>query len=162
MNVTYNCPHCQATNRSEVAPETESLVCAGCQSEIRPPADAWEANHLQRCLVCPSTDLFVRKAFPQRLGVAIVVLGFAASCVAWYDYRTELTFAILFATALIDVVLYVLVGNLLMCYRCQAQYRGVDGIERHGGFELETHERHRQQLLRLAEFDQHGKHVSQR
>lgn len=153
MNVTYACPDCQAINRLEVTPETERLACPNCQSEIKTPADGWAGRDLQRCLVCPSTDLFVRKAFPQRLGVAIVVLGFVLSCIAWYDYRTELTFGILFATALIDVVLYVFVGNLLMCYRCQAQYRGVEGLERHSGFELETHERHRQQLARIAELE---------
>ncbi|MBL9123472.1 MAG: hypothetical protein JNG90_07550 [Planctomycetaceae bacterium] len=161
MNVTYACSQCQALNRDEVGPTSERLVCSGCGAEIKPPSDAWEGQHLTRCLVCPSTDLFVRKAFPQRLGVAIVILGFVASCIAWYDYRTELTFGILFATALIDVVLYVLVGNLLMCYRCQAQYRGVEGLERHGGFELETHERHRQQLARLAEVDKRQRSLSQ-
>jgi hypothetical protein len=40
---------------------------------------------------------------------------------------------------------------VLNCYRCQAQYRDVPGLENHGGFDLETHERHRQQVARLAE-----------
>jgi hypothetical protein len=153
MNITYACPRCDAVNRAGIEPETERLTCTSCGAEIKPPADAWEGRHLRRCLVCPSTDLFVRKAFPQRLGVAIVVAGFVASCIAWNYYYVELTFGILFATALIDVVLYVLVGNLLMCYRCQAQYRGIEGLEHHGGFELETHERHRQQTARLAELE---------
>lgn len=161
MNVTYACPSCQALQRTAVDPHTEQLTCSGCGAQIRPPADAWEGQHLRRCLVCPSTDLFVRKAFPQRLGVTIVVAGFAASCVAWNFYYVYLTFGILFATALIDVVLYLVVGNLLMCYRCQAQYRGVEGLERHGGFELETHERHRQQLARIAELDQQRQRISQ-
>ena len=60
------------------------------------------------------------------------------------------TFGILFATALIDVVLYLTVGNLLQCYRCQAQYRGVPGLENHEPFDLETHEKHRQQRLGLG------------
>lgn len=154
MNITYLCPRCEAANHSEVGPETQRLKCANCGGEIVPPADSWDGRRLRRCLVCPSTDLFVRKAFPQRLGVAIVVLGFVASCIAWNYYRIELTFGILFATALVDVVLYVLVGNLLMCYRCQAQYRGIEGLEQHGGFQLEKHEQHRQQAARLAELGQ--------
>jgi len=40
---------------------------------------------------------------------------------------------------------------LVQCYRCQAQYRGVPGLESHGGFNLETHEKHRQQRLRLGQ-----------
>ncbi len=55
----------------------------------------------------------MRKDFPQRLGVAIVVTGFIASSIAWSQYMTLLTFGILFATALIDVVLYLIVGEAL-------------------------------------------------
>ena len=61
------------------------------------------------------------------------------------------TYAVLFATALIDVVLYLAVGNLLQCYRCQAQYRGLGGLEGHQPFDLETHEKHRQQTIRLKQ-----------
>jgi hypothetical protein len=46
-------------------------------------------------------------------------------------------------------VLYLTVGNVLHCYRCQAQYRGVPGLENHQPFNLETHEKHRQQEIRL-------------
>lgn len=107
-------------------------------------------GELCRCLVCPSTDLFVRKDFPQRLGVGIVVLGITASCIAWGFHLLILTFAILFATALIDVVLYLIVPDALMCYRCGAQYRLAGGMARHGAFNLETHERYRQQAARMA------------
>jgi hypothetical protein len=100
-------------------------------------------------MVCPSTELFVRKDFPQRLGVAIVVVGLAASCVTWAWQMLVPTFAILFGTALIDVVLYIVMPECLTCYRCAARYRGAAGP--HGSFDLETHERHRQQRIRLAE-----------
>jgi hypothetical protein len=95
--------------------------------------------------------LFVRKDFPQRLGVTIVTVGLLASCVAWGYSQLYLTFAILFATALVDVVLYVFVPNALMCYRCGAMYRGAAGVEQHESFNLETHERYRQQKIRFAE-----------
>lgn len=115
------------------------------------PADAFEQGKLARCIVCPSHELFIRKDFPQRLGVTIVILGFVASSIAWYFYQIVLTFAILFATALCDVLLYVLVGGVLVCYRCHAHYRGVSPSGEHAGFELETHERYRQQAARLAQ-----------
>jgi hypothetical protein len=105
---------------------------------------------LCRCLVCPSTDLFVRKDFPQRLGVAVVVLGIVASSVAWGYSLPILTFGILLATALLDVVLFLVVPDALMCYRCGAQYRHAEGMDRHGAFSLETHERHRQHSARMA------------
>lgn len=115
------------------------------------PPGAIADGKLSRCVICPSTELFVRKDFPQRVGVAIVVVGIAASCVAWAYYMTYLTFGILFATALVDVILYVFVGEALMCYRCGAIYRGVVGIDEHEAFDLETHERYRQQAARLKQ-----------
>ncbi|MGD9719642.1 MAG: hypothetical protein AB7O59_00310 [Pirellulales bacterium] len=115
------------------------------------PADAFDGEQLRRCIACPSTDLFVRKDFPQRLGVTIVVLGIVASSIAWAYTYTIATFAILFATALVDVVLYLVVPDALACYRCGAMYRLAKGMERHGAFNLETHERYRQQAARMAD-----------
>jgi hypothetical protein len=150
MNVTFTCPRCHDGVRSEVVPGDVSLACPACGQSFAVAADSFDADHLQRCLVCPSTDLFVRKDFPQRLGVAVVVLGIAASCVAWAYMAVFATFAILFATALIDVVLFLIVPDALMCYRCGAQYRGTGGLSRHGAFNLETHERYRQQAARMT------------
>jgi hypothetical protein len=82
--------------------------------------------------------------------VGIVVVGIVASSIAWGYTFVIATFAILFATALVDVVLYLIVPDALMCYRCGAQYRMAEGMSRHGAFNLETHERHRQQVARLA------------
>ena len=95
-------------------------------------------------------DLFVRKDFPQRVGVAIVIVGIVGSSIAWAYTYTIATFAILFATALVDVLLYWIVPDALMCYRCGAMYRLAKGIERHGAFNLETHERYRQRAARMA------------
>ena len=163
MRITYACPACGATVAVEDAERTRPLVCPRCAATIDVPADAvgWSGPggepaaagtgllRLRRCLVCPCTELFVRKDFPQRLGVAIVVAGFAASCVTWAWQLLIPTFAILFGTAIVDVILYLLMPECLTCYRCGARYRGAAGP--FGGFELEVHEKHRQQRIRLAE-----------
>jgi DNA-directed RNA polymerase subunit RPC12/RpoP len=149
LNISYQCPECQRDARLEFSGESSALACPHCQQRIALPAKAMEGRQLRRCLVCPSTDLFVRKDFPQRLGVAIVVLGFLASSVAWANYQIFWAFGILFVTALVDLVLYVCVGQCLMCYRCQAQYRGTELGAIHGAFDLETHERHRQIAARM-------------
>lgn len=151
MNITYPCPKCEAANRVEYDPHATVLSCAQCGQEIEIPEGAVVDGQVRRCLVCPSTDLFVRKDFPQRLGVGIVTVGLLASCVTWAYSLLIPTFVILFATALIDVVLYLVVPNALMCYRCGAMYRGAREIDQHGSFNLETHERHRQQKIRLEE-----------
>jgi hypothetical protein len=155
MNVTFPCPKCEAVNRAEISPAATVLRCEHCGLEVQIPSGAIDAKGgVHRCLACPSTDLFVRKDFPQGLGVAIVTVGLLASCVAWGYSQLYLTFAILFATAFVDVVLYVFVPNALMCYRCGAMYRGAADVDGHESFNLETHERYRQQKIRLADVKQ--------
>ena len=149
MNVTYNCPACHKPVREHLSDATATLDCPHCHQKISVPAKAIQRDHIHRCLVCPSTDLYARKDFPQRLGVALVIIGFVASSIAWANYMVFWTFAILFTTALIDLVLYIVMGESLTCYRCGAQYRGFDEIELHGGFDLETHERYRQMAARM-------------
>lgn len=150
MKVTFRCPYCGRLGEQPLTPVPAELACPHCPARWPVPAEALAGDQLRQCVVCPSRDLFVRKDFSQRLGVTIVVAGFAVSSVFWY-YRMPLwTYAVLFGTALLDVLLYLLVGNVLECYRCHAQYRGVPGLEQHAPFDLQTHEKHRQQQARLA------------
>src|SRR4051794_14995703 len=99
MNVTFSCPKCERDTRSEIEPAAASLTCAACGQDISVPQGAFHHGSLARCLACPSTDLFIRKDFPQRLGVGIVVFGIAASSIAWGYSLPIATFAILSATA---------------------------------------------------------------
>lgn len=154
MNVTYACLACHATVDNDFATDTSSLACPRCGSELTVPSDAVAGTRVKRCLICPSTDLFVRKDFPQHLGVFIVAVGIVGSSIAWFYTNILWTFGILFLTALADVLLYALVGDTLMCYRCHAQYRGVDEMDSHGAFNLETHERYRQMAARLEHTQQ--------
>jgi hypothetical protein len=151
MNVTFACSRCDQAARVDVPGSADSLACPHCQGRIQFPHGAWSHGQLSRCLVCPCTELFLRKDFPQRLGVAIVSVGFLGSTIAWYYHWIFTAYAALFATALLDVVLYFFVGQALVCYRCQAHYRQVAGLDLHSPFSLETHERYRQQAARLAE-----------
>ena len=151
MRLTYTCPKCNQPIRVELPPGVVDFACSACGQTQSIPPGALDDEGLHRCLVCPGADLYLRKDFPQRLGFWIVVLGLGASCVTWGFYERFLTYTILFATALVDVVLYLFVPNALMCYRCGAQYRGAPGLDSHEPFQLETHERYRQQTARLAD-----------
>ena len=151
MNVTFACPSCDAASRVEFTADTQAIGCSHCAEKLIVPEGAVEGEQVHRCLICPSSELFVRKDFSQRLGVAIVTLGLAGSCVTWYWHELYYTFGILFATAAFDFVLYLFTGNQLQCYRCHAEYRSIDGLEKHAPFDLETHERYRQQAARMAQ-----------
>jgi DNA-directed RNA polymerase subunit RPC12/RpoP len=147
MNVVYACPRCGATNRQQVV-LVDPLKCVACGQTIAQPEGAVTDGQVHRCLACPSVDLFLRKDFPQRTGVALVAIAVVGSSAAWYYGSLTWTFGILFATALVDLILYLIVGNSLMCYRCGAQYRGVANLDSYGAFDLETHEKHRQIVAR--------------
>ena len=176
MRITYACPACQATTSIDGIESRDSLECSACRAVLPVPPDAFASRdggntgppRLQRCLACPSLELFVRKNFPQRLGVAIVVAGLAASCVAWANRELMITFGILFGTALLDVVLFLFMPNCLNCYRCGARYTG-DGVasqhddpaaggHQFGGFDLETHEKHRQLVARTKQLSSDPTH----
>ena len=150
MHVTFRCPHCQSIGRRDLREIRAGAACETCGTSYSAVGSGTDDARLASCAICGSRDLFVRKDFPQRLGVSIVVLGFAASCVTWYYHRIVLTFGILFATALVDVLLYLLVGDLVECYQCHAQFRGETWAASHERFDLETHERYRQKAARLG------------
>ena len=151
MNVTFRCPTCDQPAIAEFEQESAEIACCRCGVKFPIPANCVTEKEVTQCLICPSTELFVRKDFPQVLGVAIVVLAAVVSSVFWYLHMPWWTYGTLFLAAFIDLVLYILVGNQLQCYRCQAQYRGVPGLDNHEAFDLETHEKYRQQAARLAE-----------
>lgn len=148
MFVAFACPKCDAAVRAIVTGETREFSCPNCgfARTLETPQGDTAPDH---CLICNSDELYVRKDFPQRLGLTILAIGFVASSVAWAYYQRYLAYGVLFGTAAIDFVLYFAVGNLLQCYRCQTQYRDVSGLEAFEPFNLETHEKHRQQLARM-------------
>ncbi|MCA9260904.1 MAG: hypothetical protein KDA61_16935 [Planctomycetales bacterium] len=149
MNVTYACPACHSVECQDFDETTSELQCGRCGQSVASSPGSVQGDRIVKCLACPSEDLFVRKDFPQKLGVGLVVVGIIGSSIAWFYADIYWWYGILFATALIDVLLYALVGNVLMCYRCGAHYRGVAGMDAHGQFDLETHEKHRQMEARL-------------
>ncbi|MFO0905665.1 MAG: hypothetical protein U0939_21830 [Pirellulales bacterium] len=151
ISLTYVCPECDETNQVPLEAGDKLLTCARCGHRSTIPAAAVDGERVERCVVCPSHDLYVRKDFSQPIGVSVVILGMVLSSICWYYEYIYLTYGVLFAIALIDVALYVTVGNVLQCYRCHAQYRGVEGLEGHQPFSLETHEKHRQQQARLEQ-----------
>jgi ribosomal protein S27E len=159
MNVSFVCPKCDRSCQVEFDESTTAIDCVACGRSVATPKGAVSGGKLHSCLLCPSQELFVRKDFSQRLGITIIVIGFVASAITWYLHLLIATYAILFATAMIDVALFLVVGNVLECYRCHAHYRDLAGLEQHGAFNLETHEKHRQQLIRLKSAAQAAPHL---
>lgn len=158
INVTFCCAECGAAHQIQCGDNAErassdavEFECSACRHRFRFADRAIVAGRVRSCLVCPSVELYVRKDFSQRWGVGIVVTGLLASSIAWFFRHFYITYGILFLTALIDAMLYLIRGNVLQCYRCQAEYRGIRDLEGQEPFHLETHEKYRQQAARMSQ-----------
>lgn len=148
MNVTFSCSRCEKTSRCEVSDDARELACDHCGERVQIPLGSVTSGAVSRCIVCPSDELFVRKDFSQRVGVWIILLGFLLSSIAYAQRHAVIALSILGVTALIDAVLYWFTGNVLTCYRCHSEYRDVQQMETHPRFDLEVHEKYRQQAAR--------------
>lgn len=102
------------------------------------------AKPLDVCMHCGCRDLFVRKDFPQKTGLAVVVIAgvaflfFAARRGTFYVGAWVLVLA-----AAVDALLYAFVPKVTTCYRCRADFRGVPLNPAHRAFELSTAEKYR-------------------
>lgn len=99
-------------------------------------------RNLSRCVVCDSEEFFIRKDFPQRLGMTLVVLFGLVASIFYYYQNIPATFGILAALVVVDAAIYFFVGIVTVCYRCRAEYRGLPRNERYGGFDLATSEKY--------------------
>jgi hypothetical protein len=92
--------------------------------------------------------------------MTILTVACLASCVtyAWYD--KWLTWAILIGSAVFDGLLYLYVGDVVVCYRCDAHYRRLPPNPAHKPFELTIHERYRQERLRREQLQRNEDHMS--
>lgn len=101
-------------------------------------------GHLRTCPRCECPDLFVRKAFPQKLGLAIVLIAGISFLVLASNPRTfTIGIGVLVAATLIDAVLYFVVPRVTVCYRCRAEFPGVPISPEHEGFDLAVGEKYR-------------------
>lgn len=151
MNVTFDCPNCHATTRAEVSASSNDLACHACSHAAPRRASSLNGAVLSRCVLCGTEDMYVQKDFSHRLGLSIVLAGTLLSSLAWWRFYYPLALGILLATAGLDALLYYLVGDATVCYRCLAQHRGFERDPRHKPFDLAIGERYRQERLRLAE-----------
>jgi hypothetical protein len=112
----------------------QQVCCPGCGRVL----DLHEAHltpdgGLTGCLACGHPELYRTKAFPRRLGIAIVVV---ATALAPFTYYMSLV-----AAAAIDLAAYLALKDVLVCYVCRASHHGFARDPRHPRFDREIDER---------------------
>jgi hypothetical protein len=77
------------------------------------------------CSRCATTAFYVQKDFDQRLGCAILVAGAALALGVSWRFGGIWFVPVLLAVAAADVVLAWRVKPVVICYRCDTEYRDV-------------------------------------
>ena len=144
MNIRFPCPECEYPGRVKGDGPAE-WRCQQCDHLLKLPA---ADSLLSTCAICGNHDLYKKKDFPHALGMAILVGACLGSTITYWLYDKWLTWAILIGSAAFDGILYLLVKDVIVCYRCDAHYHGVMATEEHKPFELTIHERYRQEKIR--------------
>lgn len=81
----------------------------------------------------------------------MVALGAILSSIAWAYHRPVLALSILGAFAIVDMVLFWVMPDVLVCYRCRARHRVTPQDGTFGPYDHELGERYRQERLRLEQ-----------
>ncbi|CAN5499631.1 hypothetical protein BH09PLA1_BH09PLA1_35720 [soil metagenome] len=86
----------------------------------------------------------MRKDFPQKLGLAIVVVaGVTFLILAARRSGFYVGAIVLIVAAIVDAIIYAIVGKVTVCYRCRGEFRDVPINPAHQAFELSTAEKYR-------------------
>ncbi|HLG20535.1 MAG TPA: hypothetical protein VI895_12075 [Bdellovibrionota bacterium] len=151
MWIRFNCRECKSVlpwiEISDTTPLLGVLLCKrGHTVTYRMAESLAQKGEWEECPSCGSLDAFIQKDVPKKLllGILIVFLAFA-----FYLLLLEwiLGMGVLFALALVDVVLYLTLPNVLVCYNCGAQVRGFQKTEQLTAFDHHVGERYRQARL---------------
>jgi hypothetical protein len=141
--IHFGCPDCSSEIPAPSGgPGTVACPHSGKTAELGISARVRDGECVDVCAVCGHPDLYVQKDFNRTLGLSIVVLGSLASFVFFAIGEPVLAVLALVAMALVDGVIYLLVGQVTVCYACHAIYRGFGPNPEHKPFNLELLERY--------------------
>ena len=126
MKVRVRCPACRGRQEVGAAREPSGTACRRCGRAFpfAPTESVREDREVDACPVCEGPDLYVRKDLNRNLGLtAVVIVGLVSAGFLWSG-RDLAAYGVLGAFALADFVIYQLLKDVTVCYRCQAEFRG--------------------------------------
>ena len=126
----------------EPGQQTGACLKCGDARSLQIDSDLARGGSVNSCPVCGGREFFVRKNFPQWLGLLIVIDAAIVSCVFLYLKMMLWVWIVLGAAVLVDAALYFVTGIVTVCYRCRAEFRGAAYNPGHSGFDLATSEKY--------------------
>ncbi len=148
MRLRANCPQCAA--KVVVPLTTGDVSCPACSVRLEP--NSIVDGKLTHCACCGCTELYRQKDFPQWLGMMLLTVA----CVVFYlfaiRYQYAIAWTVLLGSAALDGLVYLIVGDVVICYRCAAQHRGIPS-RTFDPFDLSIAEKYRQERLRREQLE---------
>jgi len=141
--IQFQCRSCDA--EIAIGPDSPTEVtCLACQKPqtVRIPPSLRVSRIITACVACGYEELYLQKDFNRRIGVGIVAVGILFSTYFFNHRQPFSAMASLVVTALIDLIIYSLVGTVTVCYSCHAVYRGFQNNPEHEVFDLKKLEKY--------------------
>jgi hypothetical protein len=131
MSVHFLCTQCEKRLAREAGEPPRACEHCGAETSVIAPA---ENAIIERCAACGHDQLYFQKDFNRALGIGIIALG--AVFVPWTYYLS------LLGVTILDYIVWRIVKNVIVCYRCQAVHRGYPANPALKPFDLVIHDRH--------------------
>lgn len=148
MTITARCRRrdCAALATRAANELPVSWPCPVCGAELRDgAANPWQHDgRVACCPCCGGREFFVRKDFPQKIGLAIVIVAGLIGFGLMVSDRLGWAVAVLGGVVALDSIVYLFVGRVTTCYRCRCEFRGAAVDPNHHGFDLATAEKYSQ------------------
>ncbi|MFQ5768083.1 MAG: hypothetical protein ACE5ID_08895 [Acidobacteriota bacterium] len=125
MEVTGPCPACRRVVELQISTGGVGHRCPACGSEVllEIPDLFFEKGAVDQCLLCGERHLYRQRDFNQRTGCLILGAGAVAGLILAGLYGILWLWGVLLAMAVLDALLYRLVPDVVICYRCKAHHR---------------------------------------
>ena len=132
MEIEFRCT-CGSVNQIE-SDFISPFNCATCGKQFS-DLEFWSQDSgVLYCVACRCRDLYIQKDFNRKVGLGIAILG---AILAPFTKLISLL-----VCALIDLILYLALPVITVCYKCHAIYRDFpEG--KHEGFNLGINDRYR-------------------
>ncbi len=130
-SVHFLCPRCERRLGREAGESLRPCEFCNTPNEVVAPR---EGAIIDRCAACSHDQLYFQKDFNRTTGIALVAIG--AVFVPW-TYGLSLL-----GVTVLDYVVWRLVKDVIVCYRCQAVHRGYPPNPALKLFDLVVHDRH--------------------
>ena len=142
--ILFQCRSCESEIQLTPATAAAGVSCPRCHqpAPLRLDASLARSERVEACAACGHDQLYIQKDFNRNAGLAIVIGGALVSVIFFALGDAFASMLTLGVTALIDILVYALVGTVTVCYACHAVYRGFSKNPDHGPFDLKDLEKY--------------------